>query len=807
MRHRHNAIAIYFVLFLAWTLTWLATTTLARSAPLTAVSALTSAVGPQRDETAQSMQLAQYNAQQQMQQRQWQIYQQQMQQRQWQIYQQQMRQRQQQIYQQQMQQRQQQIYQQQRQQQIYQQQMQQRQQRQQQIYQQQMQQRQQQIYQQQMQQRAQQEAARRAQLAAQQEAARRAQLAAQQEAARRAQLAAQQEAARRAQLAAQQEAARRAQLAAQQEAARRAQLAAQQEAARRAQLAAQQEAARRAQLAAQQEAARRAQLAAPVTVGTPVTIGRPATVGTPVTIGRPATVGTPVTIGRPATVGTPVTIGRPATVGTPVTIGRPATVGTPVTIGRPATVGTPVIIGTPATVGTPATIGTAVTTGTSVTTGTPVIVGRSAVGGTSVTVGQPYNASTTVPSGQWNSLPTSGIQTATTSPAKIPPSGVTVSNNVSSVTGGSSQPVVSPPVAVRTVQLPNGAVVGIDAKGNIVSGDPTAGRNNMISPPPLGPSGLVAQSPSNTPPVTGAQQPSPAPCAVTSSGSSWNATCGNTAIAGFGSGSMQSAGIAPTSAPTNSNSWNSLPTVAKPMGGPNSQQSAAVPATPSAAISAPPPPGQFGSLPTASMVNTTPTTFPQTVSLPSLSNAGSTPNQVTANTFPTVDQDVLNGANFIVQKNNQFLASPVGVSVVNVGSKAGELASKLIPGPAGQVLERVGDVKDATDIATAYQTDGLFGAAQASAKIFVERKVVEYAMGVGADNALKLGATEGVVTESAVAGTAFVYGGLAVGTLYGSYWIGSKTIAPMLAPSIGTAMFNADQQYLGGFLFTPHDPH
>ena len=76
-------------------------------------------------------------------------------------------------------------------------------------------------------------------------------------------------------------------------------------------------------------------------------------------------------------------------------------------------------------------------------------------------------------------------------------------------------------------------------------------------------------------------------------------------------------------------------------------------------------------------------------------------------------------------------------------------------------------------------------------------------MKVGAQNAVRTAATEGILAAPAVAGTAVVYGVLGLATLGVSYEFGSYYVAPLVAPAIGTWMFDRDQQFLGGRLFTP----
>lgn len=94
--------------------------------------------------------------------------------------------------------------------------------------------------------------------------------------------------------------------------------------------------------------------------------------------------------------------------------------------------------------------------------------------------------------------------------------------NPSAASGSPSpSPSPAPAAVVRNVTLSNGAVVGIDEKGNIVSGDATAGRDKMASPPSLGPAGLVPPStaPDHTVSTTSTQpktgQPSSATAAPT----------------------------------------------------------------------------------------------------------------------------------------------------------------------------------------------------------------------------------------------------------------------------------------------------
>ena len=128
---------------------------------------------------------------------------------------------------------------------------------------------------------------------------------------------------------------------------------------------------------------------------------------------------------------------------------------------RGATIGMPASMGTPVTLGTPATIGTAATAGLPAGTGTPARAGASVTFGSLPRAGAP--------------VASQNIQSA---PAAVNPTGV----------------------VVRNVTLPNGAVVGINAQGAIISGDATAGRGAMASPPPL--SGLVPQVPNATAPAS-----------------------------------------------------------------------------------------------------------------------------------------------------------------------------------------------------------------------------------------------------------------------------------------------------------------
>ena len=361
---------------------------------------------------------------------------------------------------------------------------------------------------------------------------------------------------------------------------------------------------------------------------------------------------------------------------------------------------------------------------------------------------------------------------------------------------------MAPAITTGTVTTPSGAVVDV-------------GSGRLISPPPATGTQVV-------PVISNGSNGSP--CSVTSSGNGWISTCGNSAVAGFGPNSMQAAGIVPTLPQSQIlNSWNSPQAAPTMSASPAPVTYSHVPqgvSQPSFSLSVGQPPPMSNNVWSLSSLAMTPTNQQQGMSQQSTIDPGHwgfvaqggspfrgspVPRQPTATGSPLAlaGQGALESIEYIGQKNEQLLSSPLGAAIVDAGASAGGIAAKLVPGPVGRGLERLGYAKTGADAIRAYQTGGNWDAGQVVAKDIGKEAITNYAMKVGAQNAVRTAATEGILAAPAVAGTAVVYGVLGLATLGVSYEFGSYYVAPLVAPAIGTWMFDRDQQFLGGRLFTP----
>jgi hypothetical protein len=155
---------------------------------------------------------------------------------------------------------------------------------------------------------------------------------------------------------------------------------------------------------------------------------------------------------------------------------------------------------------------------------------------------------------------------------------------------------------------------------------------------------------------------------------------------------------------------------------------------------------------------------------------------VTANAVSTSATVAAGG----LANTTQTIVSKIAVDTVTAG--IGGAASAISP---GGIVYGIGQVNTAASFYSALQSGGGFGLANAAAKEGLTIVATGAGQAIGASAAVAGAEAAGSAAMATAIGGAALGGGLAAGVAVGSYEFGQYVIAPMVAPTLGSLMFDA----------------